>query len=171
MSNELEQLLSSCKIAMEKEECCSRELQLLPKTFSSSLPQWTCTDTTTPVKKSIPSVHPSLDLNLSVGATLNSFNHATKEVVLSKNIQALRWHAAEQIRQATLEKAYVERVKELTRREVEMAQEEFARARLVWERTREEVQNVERMKEMATQRVSSTSTEITCRTCRRRFMS
>jgi hypothetical protein len=44
-------------------------------------------------------------------------------------VEALKWQAAEQIRLAAMEKAYAERVRELTRREMELAQTEFARAR------------------------------------------
>ncbi|KAL6997718.1 hypothetical protein U1Q18_007844 [Sarracenia purpurea var. burkii] len=62
--------------------------------------------------------------------------------------QAERWSrvvarsdaAAEQIRLAALEKAYAERVRELTKREM---QSELALARLMWERAREEVDRAE----------------------------
>ncbi|KAK4766613.1 hypothetical protein SAY87_008255 [Trapa incisa] len=85
------------------------------------------------------------------------------------SVKALKWHAAEQIRLATIEKAYAERVRELTRREMELAQSEFSRARNMWERAREEVDKAEKMKERAIRRIDSTCMEITCQSCRQRF--
>ncbi|KAI3880264.1 hypothetical protein MKX03_031760 [Papaver bracteatum] len=88
----------------------------------------------------------------------------------SSTIDALKWQTAEQIRLAKLEKAYAERVRELTRREMELAQSEFARARHIWQIAREDVEKAERLKERATRRVDSTCMEITCQSCRRRFL-
>ncbi|KAK4749645.1 hypothetical protein SAY87_027094 [Trapa incisa] len=87
----------------------------------------------------------------------------------ASSVKALKWHAAEQIRLATIEKAYAERVRELTRREMELAQSEFSRARNMWERAREEVDKAEKMKERAIRRIDSTCMEITCQSCRQRF--
>lgn len=94
-------------------------------------------------------------------------------------VEALKWQAAEQIRLAAMEKAYAERVRELTRREMELAQSEFARARHMWQRAREEVEKAERMKKKATTTTTSsqmdnsssppTCMEITCQSCRQRF--
>ncbi|PON77300.1 SHOOT GRAVITROPISM-like protein [Parasponia andersonii] len=99
-------------------------------------------------------------------------------------VEALKWQAAEQIRLAAMEKAYAERVRELTRREMELAQSEFARARHMWETAREEVEKAERLKERATttsshqmhtnsnnsnSSSSTTCMEITCQSCRQRF--
>lgn len=84
-------------------------------------------------------------------------------------IEALKQHAAEQIRLAAIDKAHVDRMRELTRREMELAESEFARAKHVWNRAQEEVQQAERMKEKATRRVDSMCMEITCQSCRQRF--
>lgn len=84
-------------------------------------------------------------------------------------VEALKRHTAEQIRQAAVEKAYAEQVRELSRREMELAESDFARARSMWEQAREEVERVERMKEKATRRVDPTCMEITCQSCRHRF--
>lgn len=85
------------------------------------------------------------------------------------------------MRLAAMEKAYAERVRELTRREMDLAQAELARAGILWERTREDVSRVERMKENAMARIltpypqvssasnSNACLEITCHSCRRRF--
>ncbi|MQL86097.1 hypothetical protein Taro_018620 [Colocasia esculenta] len=157
-----------------------RELQLLPRKVSA--PQFTPW-TSTPTSKSAPAPDGTipdddphddhLDLSLSIGVLPLSkpcwTNDDDNRNGGARSIQALKWHAAEQIRLAAMEKAYAERVRELTRREMEMAEKEFARARLLWERAREEVDKVERMKEMATRMVSPTCTEVTCQACRQRF--
>ncbi|KAI3854015.1 hypothetical protein MKW92_039382 [Papaver armeniacum] len=88
----------------------------------------------------------------------------------SSTIDALKWQTAEQIRLAKLDMAYAERVRELTRREMELAQSEFARARHIWQIAREDVEKAERLEERATRRVDSTCMEITCQSCRRRFL-
>ncbi|KAE9601382.1 hypothetical protein Lal_00023978 [Lupinus albus] len=100
---------------------------------------------------------PSLDLQLSISVGSTAV------------VEAMKWEAAEQIRLAAMEKAYAERVRELTRREMEMAELEFSRAREIWEMAREEVERAERMREMATMQVDSTCMEITCHSCRQRF--
>ncbi|XP_042442945.1 protein indeterminate-domain 16-like [Zingiber officinale] len=87
----------------------------------------------------------------------------------AKKLQLLRQHIAEQIRLAAVEKAYIERTRELIRRELDLAKKEFARAKLVWEQAREEVEKAERLKEIATRRVSFTCLEITCHNCHQPF--
>lgn len=96
-------------------------------------------------------------------------HHGHMKLDFSSSIEVLKWQAAEQIRLAAVEKAYAERIKELTRREMEMAQSDFARARQMWERARLEVEKAERMKERAARHIDSTCMEITCQICRQRF--
>lgn len=101
---------------------------------------------------------PSLDLKLSISlepAEASDFGC----------IEALKWQAAEQIRLAAIEKAYAEQVRELTRREIELAHSEFARARAMWDKAREEVAKAERLRDTATTCMG----EITCHSCRQRF--
>ncbi|RLM73255.1 protein indeterminate-domain 16 [Panicum miliaceum] len=89
--------------------------------------------------------------------------------------RAVKQQAAEQARMACAERAYAERVRELARRELELAEREFARARAIWERAREEVERVERMKQIAATRLvgsaasSAAALEITCHACMQRF--
>ncbi|CAL0330087.1 unnamed protein product [Lupinus luteus] len=133
----------------------NRELDLLPSPRShaatdSSLLRLRSSTTTA-------ETGPSLDLQLSISVGSTAV------------VEAIKWDAAEQIRLAAMEKAYAERVRELTRREMEMAQSEFSRAREMWEMAKEEVERAERMREMATRQVDSTCMEITCHSCRQRF--
>ncbi|KAF9671706.1 hypothetical protein SADUNF_Sadunf12G0075400 [Salix dunnii] len=122
---------------------------------------------------------PSLDLQLSISvgtiqapsncvltSPICDFSDAKTD---TSCVEALKWQAAEQIKLAAIEKAYAERVRELTRREMELAQSEFAKARHMWKRAREEVEKAERMKEKATGKIDSTCMEITCQSCRQRL--
>lgn len=119
---------------------------------------------------------PSLDLQLSISlrpikpSPNRGFDNSRCDSHgETSGIETLKWQAAEQIRLAAIEKAYAERVRDLTRREMELAQSEFVRARNMWERAREEVDRVERLKERATRKIDSTCMEITCQSCRQRF--
>ncbi|KAF7124104.1 hypothetical protein RHSIM_Rhsim12G0175000 [Rhododendron simsii] len=147
-----------------------KELQLLP-TSSSSLKSRptgahrTCSFDGPPV---------DLQLSMSLRPIRPPSDHSQSRYQVAERgggVEATRWQAAEQIRMAGVEKAYAERVREMTRREMELAQSEFARARHVWESAREEVERAERMKERAIQRVdgSSTCMEITCHSCSQKF--
>ncbi|KAJ4974893.1 hypothetical protein NE237_008067 [Protea cynaroides] len=126
------------------------------------------------------SFHGSLDLQLSI--SLQPFRQPSdcilagplNEHVLNTDtdfscVEALKWQAAEQIRLAAIEKAYAERLRELTRREMELAQSEFACARQMWERAQEAVEKAERMKANATRQIDSMRMEITCHACRQQF--
>ncbi|KAK8933959.1 hypothetical protein KSP39_PZI015619 [Platanthera zijinensis] len=113
---------------------------------------------------------PPLDLSLSMSSALPpAANPGKEDDGSTKSVQALKQQVTEQARPAALETAYANQMRELARRELEMAKSEFTRARLIWERAREEVERVERMKMIATRRISSTCIEITCRNCRRHF--
>ncbi|XP_051147987.1 protein indeterminate-domain 16-like [Andrographis paniculata] len=114
------------------------------------------------------SVKPASD-RLLIRRSLRKFGgggggDAKMEAPSAACVEALKWQAAEQIRLAAIEKAYAERVRELTRREMGLAQSEFARARHMWERAREEADRAERMKERA-----AACMEITCQSCRQKF--
>ncbi|KAK8937883.1 hypothetical protein KSP40_PGU011382 [Platanthera guangdongensis] len=113
---------------------------------------------------------PPLDLSLSMSSALPpTTNPRNEDDVSMKSAQALKQHVAEQVRLAALETAYADQMRELARRELDMAKKEFAQARLIWERAREEMERVDRMKTIATRRIGSTCIEITCRNCRRHF--
>ncbi|KAK9684301.1 hypothetical protein RND81_10G200500 [Saponaria officinalis] len=107
-------------------------------------------------------VDPSLDLQLSISLDPTASHDEPSNYAC---VEALKWQAAEQIRLAAIEKAYAERVRELTRREIELAQSEFARARAMWDKAREEVAKAERLRDSATTCMG----EITCHSCRQRF--
>ncbi|KAA8540677.1 hypothetical protein F0562_024404 [Nyssa sinensis] len=107
---------------------------------------------------------PSLDLQLSISLRpirqpSSICKYAEVKPESAGRVEALKWQAAEQIRLAAIEKGYAERLRELSRREMELAQSEFGRARHMWERAREEVDKAERAREeveKATRRIDST---------------
>ncbi|XP_022770438.1 protein indeterminate-domain 16-like [Durio zibethinus] len=171
---------------MEEED--QKELQLLPIPLaiaSSSHMSSRASDSSSLMYRSTTAANtdqyegPSLDLQLSISlrpierpsncvleGSICDFGDGKAE---TSCVESLKWQAAEQIRLAAIEKAYAERVREFTKREMEMAQSEFARARHMWQRAREEVAKAERMKERATRQIDSTCMEITCQSCRQRF--
>lgn len=110
-----------------------KELQLLPSPPSTESPLRKLRPTvmtTDHHHHSSSMIHHDLDLKLSIN--LSTIPTATVEHPSGGGgggVEALKWQAAEQIRLTAIEKAYAERVRELTRREMEMAQSEFARAR------------------------------------------
>ncbi|KAM7254044.1 hypothetical protein ACFE04_027247 [Oxalis oulophora] len=160
-----------------EEELDHKELQLLPSQQPSSSRILQIPDSSFRYRSSDHHHHhhqfegPSLDLQLSISLRPIHQQNSTSCVIKGpiRDVEALKWQAAEQIRLAAMEKAYAERVRELTRREMELAQSEFARARQMWERAREEVEKAERLKEKATRQIDSTCMEITCQSCRQRF--
>nr|GEW36322.1 protein shoot gravitropism 5 [Tanacetum cinerariifolium] len=105
--------------------------------------------------------------NLITNTTTTSAPCPTLDLQLSISLEPIKpplgatWQAA-------IERAYVERIMEMTRREIDMAQMEFARARHMWEMAREEVERAEQMKERAICRVESCMV-ITCQACRKKF--
>ncbi|KAJ6676484.1 hypothetical protein OIU85_009736 [Salix viminalis] len=170
------------------EEGDQKELQLLPSQLSiASSSSSSLMDSSLRYKSVVSDHHhhqnqfggPSLDLQLSISVRpiqapsscvltgpICDFSDVKTD---ASCVEALKWQAAEQIKLAAIEKAYAERVRDLTRREMELAQSEFAKARLMWQRAREEVEKAERMKEKATRQIDSTCMEITCQSCRHRF--
>ncbi|KAG2311450.1 hypothetical protein Bca4012_025943 [Brassica carinata] len=149
-----------------------KELQLLPSppSMESRVRKLRPTVITTDHHHSPSMIHQDLDLKLSI--SLSTIPTATVEHLSDGGgggVEALKWQAAEQIRLAAIEKAYAERVRELTRREMEIAQAEFARARVMWQKAREEVERAERLKERSMTKIDTTCLEITCHSCRQRF--
>ncbi|KAJ9559542.1 hypothetical protein OSB04_004702 [Centaurea solstitialis] len=115
---------------------------------------------------------PSLDLQLS-----NSFQAVEPnlddcmlgDLGYKGSTKALKWEEADQIRITSTEKAYVERVREMTQREMDLARSELSCARHMWERAQEEVARAEKMKAKATHWIDSNCMEITCQACRQTF--
>lgn len=161
-----------------------KEMQLLSCTATppSSSPH-------DPTARFDPEAAPSVDLQLSMSlkplklrqGRYDYYNNNNNDCI--RRAEALKWEAAEQIRLAETEKAYAERVMELTRREMELAQSEFLRARALWERAREEVERAGIMRERATtttrrRRRSNDNdsnsaicmVEITCLSCSHKFI-
>uniref|UniRef100_A0A453BV18 Uncharacterized protein n=1 Tax=Aegilops tauschii subsp. strangulata TaxID=200361 RepID=A0A453BV18_AEGTS len=123
-----------------------------------------------------------LDLSMSIGprskraaATVAASAATARQLQqqVTVDVRSVKQQTAEQARMASAERAYAERVRDLAKRELELAEREFARARMIWERAREEVERVERMKQIAARRLGSAASaaalEITCHACMQRF--
>lgn len=150
------------------EEGERRELQLL---FNVAI----CTDDATATYRSLLTTReqpdqPQLDLSLSMSIIPPQQNANNKIDSNLKSVRVPKQHVAEQVRLAAMERAYAARVREVARSELEQAEKEFARARMIWKRAREEVEKVESMKMIATRRISSTCIEINCQSCRQQFL-
>ncbi|KAK9080551.1 hypothetical protein SSX86_000309 [Deinandra increscens subsp. villosa] len=144
----------------------NKELQLLPipcKTSSYSRVSLWSSDVTTFQSDDLQC--PLEDVGLSLDLQLSS---NPRPIKLSVGTEARKWRSSDQIRIVAMEIAYAKRLAEMTRQEMQMAQSEFAYARLMWERAHEEVERVEKMKERATHHGES-CLEITCQACRRKF--
>lgn len=148
------------------EERDEKELQLLPTSQASDASSLTYRSTTMMNNQY---VGPSSSLDLQLSISLRPIHQHPSNRNDFDRVESLKQWTAEQIRLAAIEKAYAERVRELTKREMEMAQSDFARAKHVWKRARVDVEKAEKMKERATLRIDSTCMEITCQSCRQRF--
>ncbi|KAH1089054.1 hypothetical protein J1N35_016311 [Gossypium stocksii] len=143
-----------------------KELQLLPSSLTIASPSPTLSHFSS---MSDQFVGPSSSLDLQLSISLRPVHQHPSNRNDFDRVESLKQRTAEQIRLAAIEKAYAERVRELTKREMEMARSDFARAKHVWKRAREDVEKAEKMKERATLQIDSTCMEITCQSCRQRF--
>lgn len=153
-----------------------KELQLLPAphniTTTSSSDQYSLLKlrSTTITTDDGP---PCLDLQLSTNLIPIITHHQEKVVVEGStnssgtSIETLKWQAAEQIWLAAIEKAYAERMRELSRREMELAQNEFSHATILREKAKEELDQAQKLKERSTS--TTTTMEITCHSCSQKF--
>lgn len=78
----------------------------------------------------------------------------------------LKQQAREQLRLATVEKAYAEHARELARRQVELAEAEFAHAKRIREQAQVELNRAQLLKQQASRCINSTCMEITCHACK-----
>ncbi|GAB2240934.1 hypothetical protein Droror1_Dr00021452 [Drosera rotundifolia] len=171
---------------MDKKPHHQNELELLPPpppttaaAATYAFPWFPPKSTTKHTKAQAPTFdhhHGKSPLDLQLSISLRPVGPIMRPGDPGPCIRALKWQAAEQIRLAAMEKAYAERVRELSRREIELAQAEFARARVIWERAKEDVAMAEKLRENAIRRIESSSSssssscfEITCHSCRQRF--
>ncbi|GJZ35317.1 protein indeterminate-domain 16 [Tanacetum coccineum] len=158
------------------------ELQLLPtpnrRASRSHGPTWP-SNTTSSHSNNIQYhsniANPSLDLQLSNTFQPSRPSPDDDECALGMDlgcrsrVEASKWKQTDQIQRTSMENEYVERLKEMTHREMELAQSELSCARHMWERAQEEVDRVEKMKAKATCSIDPTCMEITCQACRRIF--
>ncbi|KAI3752385.1 hypothetical protein L2E82_24391 [Cichorium intybus] len=89
-------------------------------------------------------------LNLSIGSGLN----------LQKE---------QEMKMALAEQAFAEDARQLTKKQIEMAEMEFENAKRIRQQAQVELERAKILREQATKKISSTMLEITCYSCRQRF--
>lgn len=112
---------------------------------------------------------PSLDLQLSNGFQPSNDSMLGRDVCRGGSKKSLKWQESDQNQIGSIERQYVEHVREMTQREMQLAQSELSCARHMWERAQEEVEKVENMRAKATRWIDSTCMEITCQSCNKVF--
>ncbi|KAL8120653.1 protein indeterminate-domain 14-like [Apium graveolens] len=124
------------------------ELQLLP--LSSNI------DKTCQVSNHMHDENCLIDLNLSVG------NNDVDGSDL-----ALR--TEEQLKMAKMEPVFAGEARKHARRQIELAEMEFANAKKIRQQAQAEFEKAKFLKEQSTRKMSSTMLEITCHACKQRF--
>ncbi|KAJ4840124.1 hypothetical protein Tsubulata_039259 [Turnera subulata] len=139
------------------------ELQLLPS--SSSTPH------------SLPA-----NLNLSIGSSSDDgtgektqYSRSSKGGTLDREpstveeAKRVKEFADQQLMLAMVEKKYAEEARLAAKRQIEMAELEFANAKNIRQRARAELEKAQVLREEATKRMSSTMLQITCQACKAQF--
>ena len=70
---------------------------------------------------------------------------------------------------ANKEKAFAEEARKQAKRQIELAEMEFANAKRIRQQAQAEFEKAQDLKEQATRKMSSTMLEITCHACKQRF--
>ncbi|PSR89147.1 Protein SHOOT GRAVITROPISM like [Actinidia chinensis var. chinensis] len=139
-------------IASRKSSCCHNlELQLLTTTTSSSTPQYRN-------PKKIDENH-STQLQLSIGSSSDLV------MIERNNYMVDQFDTAN----AMKEKAYAEEARREAKRQIELAEQEFANAKITRQQAQAELDNAKALKDHATKQISSTILQITCRACMQQF--
>ncbi|KAK1435733.1 hypothetical protein QVD17_01500 [Tagetes erecta] len=139
-------------------ENAHKELQLLP------MPHTTPSHYRTSPWSSDQNVFRSDDLQHS----LDGNGGLSVDLQLSISVRPIKSLSKTEGEIAALESMHVEHVKEMTRREMEIAQSDFTCARQLWTRAHEEMEKAEKMKERAIGCTDS-GIEITCHACTKKF--
>lgn len=67
------------------------------------------------------------------------------------------------------EKAYAEEARREAKRQIEIAEVEFANAKRIRQQAQAELEKSQLLKEQATKKISSTMLQITCQACKQQF--
>ncbi|XP_011021714.1 PREDICTED: protein SHOOT GRAVITROPISM 5-like isoform X1 [Populus euphratica] len=142
------------------------ELQLLPAS-SPHLPQ-------------NPDEGYATNLKLSIGSSDSSKKNEQFKAIMDPGdpkrtyeptLEAakLEEFANEQLRLAVTEKAYAEEARHHAKRQIEMAELEFANAKRIRQQAQAELEKAQVLREQATKKISSTIMQVTCQACKLQF--
>ncbi|KAK8685222.1 hypothetical protein V6N13_041228 [Hibiscus sabdariffa] len=99
----------------------------------------------------------SIQLQLSIGSSNIGAESRRKE------------EAAVQLRLAMAEKAYAEEARQQAKRQIELAEHEFGKAKRIRQRAQAESAKAQALKKHAVKEIKSTILEMTCQACKQRF--
>ncbi|KAE8676158.1 Protein SHOOT GRAVITROPISM 5 [Hibiscus syriacus] len=95
-------------------------------------------------------------------------NHSTK-LQLSISSQSTAQQAPQQLRLEMEEKTYAEEGRREAKRQIDIAEQEFAKAKRIRQQARSELQKAQALKDHAIKQINSTILQITCHACKQQF--
>ncbi|KAM1064841.1 hypothetical protein ACFX15_019912 [Malus domestica] len=87
----------------------------------------------------------------------------------TSELARLKEFASEELKLAVAEKSYAEDARREAKRQIEMAEIEFANAKRIRQQAQAEVEKALLLKEQATKRISSAILQVTCQACKQHF--
>lgn len=114
-------------------------------------------------------------LKLSIGSSQKNENSRCdpnkKNSTLESTFEVskLKQVVTEEINLAVMEKKYAEQARREAKRQIEMAEFEFANAKRIRQQAQVELEKAQSLKEQATKKISSTILQITCQACKQQF--
>jgi hypothetical protein len=84
-------------------------------------------------------------------------------------VARLKDFASEELKLSMAEKAYAEEARREAKRQIEMAELEFANAKRIRQQAQAELQKAQLLKEQSTKKISSAIMQITCPSCKQHF--
>ncbi|KAJ7942777.1 Zinc finger protein SHOOT GRAVITROPISM 5 [Quillaja saponaria] len=105
-------------------------------------------------------------LKLSIGSCSNTKNNVNLE-----EVARLKEFASEEMKLAMAEKVYAEEARREAKRQIEIAELEFANAKRIRKQAQDELEKAQALKQQATKKISSTIMQITCQACKQHFQS
>ncbi|KAE8710119.1 protein BASIC PENTACYSTEINE2-like [Hibiscus syriacus] len=104
-------------------------------------------------------------LKLSIGSSEK--NAGSSETTLEAT--RLKELTSGQLKLAMAEKAYAEKARQEAKRQIDMAELEFASAKRIRQQAASELEKAQALKDQATKKISATIMQITCQTCKHQF--
>lgn len=140
------------------------ELQLLPSLSTSYQSLSRHENSTANLKLSI-GTSSQTQKNQEICSNIDEISQIGRKLEVSR----LREGASEELKIALAEKAYAEEARQHTKKQIEMAEREFANSKRIRQQAQAELEKAQRLREQAIKRISSTILQITCHSCKHQF--